>query len=388
MAKAAVVLPEPQVADPVQAAMAAFEKGETVENAIYGSGEGFKNEVDDKDLIEPQEASDIYSNVKDADGEEGDESVESDPDSEPKEAEAPLEKVTDAPKTSSKSSIEEVFVKGADGKRQAVKVDYENRDLIKRAYMMAAGFPALTAKLGTTNSKYLALEKEHASLKTDMDKLESVYKDGGLKGLAKALGREEDIKKLVDEELRHREYIASLSPDEKYRLEVKQQQEAADRRAAELEAKYTKKLQEIEAKEEQAATQSLESRLHPAFDRYRFAGKLGDEAMEHMLDETIWNQVVNKRLVDYPDDVELTQAIIDKEFRAVAQNLQKVINTQTEKKVQKTVDKKKVEAMESAQLTAKKGLATSGEAEKFKENIKSGNFTDAIASFMTGKVKL
>ena len=237
------------------------------------------------------------------------------------------------------------------------------------------------------SKKYSTLEKEHAALKADMDKFEDIYANQGVEALIKTLGKADDLEKLIDAKIKHREYLSSLSPEEKYRLEMKQQIEMSQKKASEVESKYTKMMDELKAKEEAQTMRSLESKLHPAFDRYRFSGKLGDETVEHQLDETVWTQVT-KRLQQYPDDVELTQAIIDKEFRTVAQNLQKVIQVQAEKKVMKTVDKKKAEAANAAQLVAKKGISTSGEKERFTDSIKSGNLMGAFEAIASGKLKL
>lgn len=376
MANAPNVLPSSKVSDPFYAAAEAMFKGEDMTNAVYGTG---TDEAGDDSA--PAESG---ANPLDSVQETG---VADNSTSSSKEIESPLLKSVEESSSPSDSSIEKVFVKGPEGKRQSIEIDYNNRDAIKQAYLKAAGMRKFQQERDLTSTQLKKLENEFKETKATLDKLEDIYKNQGVKGIITQLGGEDAIKKLVDDELRHREYLGSLTPEEKYRYDLKSHQEQSAREKSVVEDKYKQMMVQLEQKEEQAATRSLESRLHPAFDRYRFAGKLGDAVAEHQLDETVWNQVT-KRLAEYPEEVELTQAVIDREFRAVAQNLQKVINVQTEKRVQKTVDKKKNEAMKTAQMTAKKGLTNSGERDKFIDNIKNGNITGAIASMMQGKIRL
>ncbi len=137
---------------------------------------------------------------------------------------------------------------------------------------------------------------------------------------------------------------------------------------------------QIAQEKEQAEIRSLESKLQPAFDRYRFAGKLGDEATENLYDESIWIKV-RGRLSEYPDEVELTQAIIDKEFRTVYNAFKKHIKVQTEKQLKKTVENKKAQTAKRARVAAKKGLSGQSTQKKILESLKGGNLTDALSLF-------
>lgn len=365
------------VSNPVSAAIAAISAGQDPSAVVYG-GEALATQEDESESQNSNPLDNIQEGEVDESTDNEEASTNQDTDNSP---------VITEPASNSNKEMEEVFVKSTDGKRQAVKIDYSNKESIKQAYLKAAGFPLLNNKLSTLSKKYAESEKDRLSLKTDMDKLENIYQKQGVEALINTLGKSDELDKLVDAKIRHREYLASLSPEEKYRLEMKQQAEGAEKRASAVEAKYNKMLEDVEKRNEAALTKTLEAKLHPAFDRYRFAGKLGDSVVEHQLDETVWTQVT-RRLEQYPDDTELTQALIDREFRTVSQNLQKVIQVQAEKKVQKTVDKKKANAANAAQLVAKKGVSSTGEREKFVESIKSGNLMDAFRAMSSGKIKL
>ena len=85
----------------------------------------------------------------------------------------------------------------------------------------------------------------------------------------------------------------------------------------------------------------LESTVHPSFDRYRFADKLGDANTEAMFDEMLWNSAL-KRLEPYEEKgIPLTSDLVEKEFKAVSVALRKQINVQAEKKAAKAVAQRK-----------------------------------------------
>lgn len=384
--RAEQVTQNPVVDDPIKVAMDAIIAGKDPAAEVYGSNvKGFERGPSDNDESESEERPNPLDTIEETGTDESDDTPTAS--SFPKAERTSLDNVKESSKTSNNKNIEELFVKGPEGKRQAIKIDYSNKEDIKQAYLKAAGMQKFRHERDVVQKNFQKVETEYKSIKADIDKLEDIFKNQGAKGVVLALGGENKLKELVDAEIRHREYLGSLTPNEKYQLEAKQHQELADKRTKEVQDKYERMLSDLQAKEEQATTRSLESRLHPSFDRYRFAGRLGDEVAEHRLDKTIWSEVT-ERLAQYPDDVELTQGIIDREFRTVAQELQKVINVQAEKKVVKTVDKKKAEATRAAQITARKGLSTSGDKERFVDSIKSGDILSALGLMNNGKVKL
>lgn len=374
----------PIVSDPLKAAMDAIANGKDAAEAVYGPGANMDDAVE---VV--SESGNPLDNIEESEQStelEQSESTSKSSKTSPTPLEAQVTEISNSTSPANSGSIEELFVKGPDGKRQSIKIDYENKEAIKQAHLKAAGMRKFQAERDQERKSSQQLKAELDKFKSDFEKLESLYKNGA-KSLFMGLGGEEEWNKAVDAELKQRQYIASLTPEERYRVDLQKQNEVAQKQKSEVETKYQKMLETLEQKEDLATQKSLESKLHPSFDRYRFAGKLADPVVEHQLDETIWNQVTRK-LAEYPDHVELSQALIDKEFRTVSQNLQKVINVQAEKKVTQTVEKKKVEAAKTAQFVAKKGLANTGEKDKFIENVRSGNIVDAMKAMASGKVRL
>lgn len=294
------------------------------------------------------------------------------------------ESITSLPSTSSKKSkdspkgdIEEILVKGAEGRKQKLKINYSDKKAIKQAFIKAAGMRKFQAERDSALSSYRTMKEDYDGLKNDFSKIDEAYEAHGAKGIVELLGGEEAWQKAVDDELANREYIAGLSSEQKYKMEMEkrdklyQQQLQAERSQRETFQK------QMEEKEFQTSLRELESKLHPAFDRYRFAGKLGDAATENLYDEAIWGKV-KERLAEYPDDLELSQAIIDKEFRTVANAFKKHIKIQTEKQVKNTVAKRKSETAQRAQVAAKKGLKGSSAQRQMLQKLREGNLADAL----------
>jgi len=259
--------------------------------------------------------------------------------------------------------------------------------MIKDAFVKAAGMRKFQAERDEMKKKAETVEKEHLQLKTDFSKLETVWEKEGVKGLVTLLAGEKGLKELVDQELSHRDYMSNLSPDEKYKLEIGNYQKLLEKQKVDTEEKYKKLLEDVTRKNEEADAKSMEAMIHPAFDRYRFSGKLGDAVAEQAYDEALWGRVRDK-LASYPDNVDITQATIDREFREAAMVFKKVMAVQTENKVKSTIENKKADAASRVQTVAKKGLTNTSEKQKFVNDMKSGNIRDALSSMFSGKVKI
>lgn len=286
-----------------------------------------------------------------------------------------MKKSKDSPKKS--GDIEEILVKGAEGRKQKLKINYSDKKAIKQAFIKAAGMRKFQAERDSALSSYRSMKEDYDGLKNDFSKIDEAYEAHGAKGIVELLGGEEAWQKAVDDELANREYIAGLSAEQKYQMEMEKRDKLYQQQLQSERSKREEFQKQMEEKEFQTSLRELESKLHPAFDRYRFAGKLGDAATENLYDEAIWGKV-KERLAEYPDNVDLSQAIIDKEFRTVANAFKKHIKVQAEKQVKKTVAKKKSETAQRAQVAAKKGLKGSSQQRQLLENLRQGNLGDAL----------
>lgn len=295
------------------------------------------------------------------------------------ESEASVEK--DKPKDAAKAGIEKVKVTDAKGRRE-VEVDFSDREKLKKYVQLAYGGRKWQQERDSARAELTKTQTDYTALKTDWDKVEKAYSENGVAGLVNLLeGRQDAFDSWYQQEQEKREAFNGMSEYEKqtyYKEEQARKQEAENNK---LRQEYESKLKEIQTEREQAETRSLESRLHPAFDRYRFTGTLGDNVAEHHYDQALWNQALSN-LEELPNDVELTQAIVDREFRKVAQAFKKVINQQVEKNTKKAVDNKKQAAASKAQATASRGIKKNSELENMRNSMKSGNIVDSLTSFL------
>lgn len=260
----------------------------------------------------------------------------------------------------SEENVEYIKVKDAQGRKRKVKVDYSDKDNIKRAFSMAAGARKWQAERDSA-IKELSAFKESAGKKVEnWDSISNVYEQQGIQGLVNFLeGSDDAFEKLVDQTVQEREWRSSASPEELELYQVRQQQAQKD---SEVE-KLRKELEEIRNSQmsarEEAELSTLKAEINPVFDKYRFAGKLGNPAHEEMLDEMLWNNAM-KQLESVPDEAEVSSVLVNKVFRNYANNLRTLVKKEADKKVTKTIAKKKRQATEVAQVKASKQLENPG----------------------------
>lgn len=280
----------------------------------------------------------------------------------------------------SKPEVEYLTVKDHNGRRVKVKVDYSDKDSIKRAYSMAAGMRKFQAERDNLRKEYEEFKTANEKPIQYWNKIQEVYDNNGIPGLVNFLeGKDNAFDELVDQTVKEREWRANASPEE---IRLHQERLEQSKKNQELEA-LKRELEEIKnsqmSAKEEAELSSLKAEINPVFDKYRFAGKLNNPAHEHMLDEMLWNNAL-KQLESLPDDMEVSSATINKIFRDYSNNLRTLVNKQVDKKVQKAVAQKKRTATENAQVKASKSLANAKQGETAQDMLKQGRITDLFKS--------
>lgn len=281
--------------------------------------------------------------------------------------------------------IEEVRVKGPDGRKQKIKIDYSDKQAIKQAYLKAAGMRKFQLERDSIKKEYSELQEKHQDLTTTWDSMEKAYSEQGAAGVLELLNV--DLDSFIEDQLKHREYLSNLSPVEKQRMELEQKQAEWQ---AKLEHEKTQREiyeERIQKQEELAETKRTESMVVPSFDRYRFAGKLGNPTLEAKADKMLWNEF-QSLVEDLDDNAELTQAMIDRTFRNASKELSQLFGKQADSAAKSTVARKKQEAAKRVQVAATRGGQASDSKKKFVNDIKGNNFTDAFRAFLNGDVKL
>lgn len=374
------------VENPVAAAMEALKSGADVESAVYGSSTTPSKVVESgASSASEEEGFNVDSFLSGDEASIKQESVQED-------AESPStldEKVPNSAVMKPAADIEEIIITDDSGKKR-LKVDWSDRERLKKYVQEAAGMRKFQHERDQLTSKLKTIEPEYADLKKSWGAIEEAFTKHGIKGLVNLLANDQGgYDKHIQAELARVKAREQASPAELERMDLQETLIAERREREQLQKRVEEDLKRSESAREEASLRSLESKVHPSFDRYRFAGKLGDEVIEARLDQAVWDQAL-KRLEEYPDHVELTPNIIEKEFRDISNSFRKIITKQAEVKAQKVVTNKKIAAQENAATAAMSSMMgnTAQSSEKFKTDIRKGDLTSALRDLMTGRFKL
>lgn len=309
-------------------------------------------------------------------GEDAPTDSQEDPDAEASPSEAKSE---EKPETSGTKEV--VTITDDKGKRK-VEVDFSDRDKLKKYVQMAHGARKWQAERDQARSQIESVNTELGELKSNWEVMNRVYSDKGVEGLVDLLeGRPGAYQERVKQEMQKAQFLENASPDE---LEAYKTREANDRNSKELERMRKENedfRRQMSEKEEKAELASLESRVHPAFDKYRFADKLGNADDELMFDEMLWSSAL-KRLEPYEEQgVGITPELVEREFRSVATAIRKRIGLQAEKKASKVIEQKKNEATENVQQKVMSGYKRGGVADEARGLINDGNLAGLLKNW-------
>lgn len=289
------------------------------------------------------------------------------------------------PEATQKTSGEKEVITVTDetGRKRKIEVDYSNREQIKKMFAAAAGMRKFQAERDREIQSRKELETRLKERETDWSKLEEAFSKGHEHLIDTLSGRQGAWQELVNKELERREFLKNATPEE---LKAMQAQEQAELTRKELDKirkeneEFKKKVQE---EREVAELRSMESKVHPVFEKYRFAERLGNAQDEHLFDEMLWNSSL-KRLEQYEDKgVDLTPDIIDREFKVVANAIRNRIGQVAQKKASQVVAQKKQEATENVQSKVKSESASKSDADKLRAAIQSGDTGSIFKNWST-----
>ena len=266
-----------------------------------------------------------------------------------------------------------------------IEVDYENREAIDRAHLLAHGARKWQAERDQARKELDQIRSSHDPLRKHWDTLEGAFREKGIEGVVDLLeGTQGSYKKHVQAAIQRENFLRNASPEEKAALEAR---EAVEQQRQEMERMRRENddfRKSVEQQREEAETRALESKIHPSFERYRFKGKLGNADREHLLDEMVWNSAL-KRLEPYEEQgLEITPEVIDSEFRKAASAIRSTVSATANKVAAKSVERKKQQATEHAQAAVRSGMGNSAQRQaKAKEAMGlidqgSGGLTNLI----------
>lgn len=288
-----------------------------------------------------------------------------------------------SPEAKISPDVEEIVISDDKGRRK-IKVDYSNKEQVKNFVKMAYGARKWQAERDQARAEVAPVRQQLEEMRTNWDTLENAFRSNGIEGVIDLLeGSKGAYKTHLGKAMERQEFLRRASPEELEALEAK---ELAANRSTEND-RLRKEFEELKAKvsadKEASETRAVESRIHPAFDKYRFADKLGDPNDESMFDQMLWRTAMD-RLEPYEEQYgnagSIPQEVIEREFRAVAQSIRKRISVQAEKKAGKVLEQKKQEATEHVQAKVQSGYKTGGarvEAQKLM-NQGAGGLTQIL----------
>jgi len=277
-------------------------------------------------------------------------------------------------KTAEESDAE--YIK-ADGKK--IKVDYADKAKIKKAYELAAGMRKFQKERDEAIKREKEKEEKLSKQEELWGKIEAAADAEDFNTLMKIMTKGKmDFDTLLSSKIERMKLREDATEEEAEKMDLHDEIASLKASLAKVTSDVTKKQELAEAAKEQAELQNLEAKIHPAFDKYRFHGKLGDADAEQQLDEMLWAKVINN-LDDY--DGKLDAEIINKEFSKVAAAINKVVNKQTERTVKKTTEARKRNAKETAQLEQVRGYVDSGLKQEAAAKIKSGDLTHILQNW-------
>ena len=275
------------------------------------------------------------------------------------------------------SDKEIITVTDEQGIKRKVEIDYSNKESIKKAFLMQNGARKWQAERDKALESKKTLDSELSTLKQDFAALDDAFKKGH-SHLVDRLYGPGAWEKAVAKEVERREFLKTASPEEvrAFEAEEKAQRQAKDFEALRKENEEFKK--QMNETKDQAEERALESKIHPSFEKYRFADKLGNTSHEHRLDKMLWLEAMESLEQHEEKGVTLTPELIDKEFRAAAKSVRDIIGNQAEKKATKVVENKKREATENVQAKVMSGYKTGGHAQEARDLMNKGDLTSLL----------
>jgi hypothetical protein len=287
---------------------------------------------------------------------------------------------------SNSEATEELTVTLENGRKAKILADYEDRSKIRKAYEMAAGMRKFQAERDQEIQRAKTLNEELSTLKSTWDSLEDAYQNGGVEGVIDLLeGREGASKEYIAKRLEQERLKESMSPDERARLELEERLELDRKAVSQKERIRQKEMEELRAKLEEADEKETRALITPAFERYRFKGKLGDEVAEHHFDQAVWMQALSN--LEKLDDSEITADVIDREFERVSSAFARAAKQQASKATKQAVETKKRQAKTQAAVSAMKGVNTESKEKDLMSRLWKGDSTNVLKELLSNRRK-
>jgi len=361
----------------VQAAINSLRSGDSAE----ATSESLGVEVVDSSSVSASDSiEDSDEMTADGSDESGDTGVDSSDSSVTSGGKAPADKKSAS--GDSGTSAKEVITISDETGRKKIEIDYSDRAAIKRAHELAYGSRKWQAERDRASQERDGLKQRLEKVEPVLEALEKAFSERGELGVIDLIaGKHGASEAFIKRQVERAKFLEKASPEEVEALRERERLEKLERDHQKLREENETFKKSVAEKEESAALRSTEATVHPVFEKYRFADKLGDENDEAMFDEMLWNTAL-KRLKPYEDQgLELSRELVDREFRQVASALRKRINVQAEKRAAAAVTQKKQEATENAQASTMSAYKKGGARAEAQDLINKGDFRNLFSNW-------
>ena len=277
---------------------------------------------------------------------------------------------------------ETVFVKGANGRKQKLEINYSDREAVKKAYLRAAGMQKAYKERDAAIAELKGLkEGDQAEKVSNWDYLEQAFQEDGFRGVINAIeGDDNAFASVMQQYVQEQRQWDSMTPEQQEQYQLKRDQARKDTELEAMRQEMEEFKSSVKEERERAEIKDLESTVSSAFDAYSFDGALGDPAKETMLNKMLW-AAGREALAAYPDDVPLTQALARREFRKQAKVIQEMVKTEGTKQAARSVEKKKKKAAETIQKQVRKGNTQASYDDQFNDALAKGDMKSLVKTW-------
>jgi len=368
----------PNLTDRGQAALDALKSGGTV--STVDSSELSSNGPEVK-IEEPSFSMDADYGERDLEANEGEEESNEESETAVESEETEETEVDDSEEEEQPEDIEYIQ---ADGKR--IKVDYSDRERIKKVHQMAAGMRKFQSERDTAIKERDEIKPKYEELKSLFSKADSFIGENDDDGLFRLITGGRELEDIVTAREQERGKMSKMSQEE---IDAYTEKKATDKRTADLnkrEAVLKKREEDADAKLNTSEKTRQQTMVETAFNKYRFAGQLGDDAQaksnEDFIDSTMWNNAI-KALEGYEEvDLELIETVMKEN----AERLRSMINVQATKKANSQINKTKKTAKKEVQSAVFD--KNSQKKKELQDMVRSGDMVGSLTSFLGGGFNL
>lgn len=285
---------------------------------------------------EPEASADVEEEVKEVEEDE----VPSKPDEDADEASSDEDDSETEETQTTESDIE--YIK-AGGKK--VKIDYSDRENIKRVYAMAAGARQWQAERDVLRVDKEQLVLKNGELQKTMDYLEGIKDDHEeLFEAVTGVKLNDKFQQWAEEQ----NLIGAMSDSEKEMYLSNQDHQKRIKEVESREKQLQQKLEDVDKRTEQAKEAQQTSIANPIFFKYNFDNELGNDQLEMRMNRTLWSEAK----IELSQFDEITPDMVEETMKRISNQIRQGFKVSSDKGMKKAVTNKRKVVKAKAQKLA------------------------------------